>query len=131
MSFLRAVLGRRNKPEAFEPNPEETDRMPARPYRVLAADLPFFSDPDCQSEVQGARLVVLRCEDPVQKHHPIECMPALKQYRSGTIVRWEINHKRMWPAAWYVNPENGQKQQAWSQAVEFVGPVVRQERAGS
>jgi hypothetical protein len=128
MSLIRAVLGRRKKPEALDPNPDETDQMPVRPYRILKADLPFFSDPDCRIEVQGARLIILQCEDPAQKQHPIECMPVLKHYRSGDVVRWDINHKRMWPSAWFVNPENGEKEQAWLQAVEFVGPVARSRR---
>jgi len=124
MSLLRTLFGRK-KEAPFDPNPACLEAMPARPYLVLHADLPFFSDPDCRVEVQGARLVVLRCEDPVQQQHPLECMPVLKSYRKGQIARWDINHKRVWDAAWYVNPETGNREKAWTQAAEFLGGVYR------
>ncbi|NWG12292.1 MAG: hypothetical protein HXY20_02020 [Acidobacteria bacterium] len=128
MSLVKALFGKK-KQVPFDPNPEILDSIPARPYRVLHAGLPFYSDPDCRTEVQGARLVVLQCEDPAQQHHPIECMPVLKTYQKGQIVRWDTNHKLVWGAAWYVNPETGAKEKAWAQAVEFMGGVYRGWRA--
>ena len=124
MSLFRSLFGGR-KPEPFDPNPREIQHMPARPYRILHAGLPFFSDPECLTEVQGARLVVLLCEDPSQKHRPIECMPVRKKYLKQQFVRWDINNKKMWDVAWYRNPETGKNEKAWSQAVEFTGPVVK------
>jgi len=106
------------------PEPEETTSMPARPYRVLHADLPFYSDSKCEKEVQGARLVVLRCEDPEQNQKTIECMPVVKKYRQGQIVSWDLNNKRMWEHSWYRNPDSGEVERAWAQAVEFTGKVV-------
>ena len=35
--------------ETFDRDPGITDKMPARPYRILRADLPFYSDPECKS----------------------------------------------------------------------------------
>jgi hypothetical protein len=128
MPLLRALFGRK-KAAPFDPSPEVLDAMPARPYRVLHADLPFYSDPECGIEVRGARLVVLQCEDPVQQHHPVECMPALKDYRKGQVVRWDTNHKRVWDAAWYVNPETGSKEKAWAHAVEFMGGVYNPQQS--
>lgn len=124
MSLLRLLFGRKQE-EVFDPDPGETREMPARPYKVLHADLPFYSDADCRTEVKEARLVVLQFEDPRQKHKVVECMPAMKKYSQGQIVQWELNNKQVWEAAWYVNPDTGKKEKAWARAVEFVGKVVR------
>ena len=122
---LFSSLFRRKKREAvFDPNPGEIDWMPARPYRVVHSDLPFYSDPDCRIEVPGARLIVLQCKDPNQMHKPTECMPTLKQYRAGQLVRWELSNKRQWETSWYLSPDTGEKEKAWSHAVEFLGRVV-------
>ncbi len=127
MSLIKTLFGKK-KEAPFDPNPETLESMPLRPYRVLHADLPFYSDPDCRTEVQEARLLILRCEDPAQQHHPVECMPALKNYQKGQIARWDTNHKRVWGEAWYVNPESGAREKAWSQAVEFTGGIYLSRR---
>ena len=125
MSILGALFrNRKAAAQEWDPRPDEVHEMPARPYRALYADLPFYSDPECTREVKDSRLVVLRCEDPRQQDHPVECMPTRKKYPAGVLLRWEINHKRQWDNAWYVNPETGQKEKAWSRAVEFLGPLV-------
>ena len=110
--------------EVFDPNPETTDTMPVRPYRVLYADLAFYSDPECKRPADDARLVVLRSEDPKQQHQVQECIPARKKYAAGQIVNWDLNNKRIWQNNWYINPETGKAEMAWVQAVEFTGKVV-------
>ena len=110
--------------EVFDPNPETINTMPARPYRVLYADLAFYSDPDCKGPVADARLVVLRSEDPKQQHQVQECVPARKKYQVGQLVDWNLNNKRIWQNNWYINPETGKAEMAWVQAVEFTGKVV-------
>ncbi len=124
MSLLSALLGQKKKEEFFSPVPEVQHEMPTRPYRVLHANLPFYSDPECRNEVKDARLVVLKCEDPRQELKPIECMPSRKEYAQGQILRWDINPKRMWESAWYRNPDSDAIEKAWAQAVEFLGVVV-------
>lgn len=124
MSLFSSLFGGKKTEEAFDPKPEVLSEMPARPYRVLHANLPFYSDSECRTEVSGARLVVLRCEDPAQKLRPIECMPARKQYLQGQIVNWSINHKRFFELAWYRDPETGVIEKAWAQAVEYNGKVI-------
>ena len=123
--FLLAAQSQNDQAPEFDPNPEETHDMPVRPYTVLHDLLPFYSDPDCRVEVKGARLVVLRSDDPRQTHHPIECMPTRKTYSKGQTLRWEINHKLQWEESWYVNPDTGSKEKAWARAVEFIGLVVK------
>ncbi len=125
MSLLTTLLRRKVPEPVFDPRPGEITEFPARPYRVLHANLPFYSDPECRREVPDVRLLVLRSEDPRQNHHPVDCMPTRKRYENDQILRWEINHKMQWEGAWYVNPETGNKEKAWVRAVEFIGLVVR------
>lgn len=125
MSLLGLFSGRRKQEEVFDPDPGETREMPARPYKVLHADLPFYSDAECSMEVKGARLLVLQSEDPKQEHKTVECIPAMKRYFQGQIVQWELNGKHIWGAAWYLNPDTGKKENAWVRAVEFEGKVVK------
>jgi hypothetical protein len=122
-----ALFFGRKKPEAtvtFDPNPGTRDTMPERPYRVLYADLDFFSDPECKAKVEGACLVVLQSEDPKQKHQIQECMPTRKKYQVGQLVEWDLDNKRILQNCWYRNPQTGKAEKAWVQAVEFIGRVV-------
>jgi hypothetical protein len=110
--------------EVFDPNPKVVNTMPARPYRVLYAGLPFYSDPECKRQVNDAWLVVLRSEDPKQQHQVQDCLPTRKKYQVGQIVAWDLNNKQIWQDNWYINPETGKAEVAWIQAVEFTGRVV-------
>jgi hypothetical protein len=125
MSLISALFRRRETQVPFDPDPGYSEEMPARPYRVLHAGLPFFSDAECRNRVAGATLLVLRCEDPAQAQQTIECMPSRKNYSQDDIVQWEINNKELWSAAWYIEPGTGAKTKAWAQAVAFVGKRVR------
>ena len=126
---LLSMLFRPKKPEVWDPNPDEIDVLPARPYRVLHADLPFYSDPQCKTEVKGVRLIVLRCEDPKQSHETLECMPTRKNYKAGQLVKWHLNNKKTWEVSWYKNPNTGNCEKAWTMAVEFIGGVFRTDKA--
>ncbi|MBP1601007.1 MAG: hypothetical protein H6Q06_1158 [Acidobacteria bacterium] len=53
----------------------------------------------------------------------IDVMPA-RPYRV-LHAQWEINHNRLWDEAWYVSPESGAKEKAWTRSVEFVGRIYR------
>jgi hypothetical protein len=125
MSLLKALFSSKPEEPPFDPKPEIVSKMPARPYRVLHAGLKFYSDPECKSEVKDATLAVLRADDPMQTHHPIECMPTRKIYAKDQILQWDINHKVQWDHSWYVNPDTGHSEKAWTRAVEFVGKLYQ------
>jgi hypothetical protein len=125
MTLLAASSGQKKQEPQFDPNPEVVHEMPLRPYTVLHDLLPFCSDAGCRVEVEGARLIVLRSDDPRQTHHPIEAMPTRKIYARGQTLAWEINPKVQWAESWYINPNTGSKEKAWARAVEFVGKVVK------
>ena len=111
--------------EVFNPDPGITDEMPARPYRILRANLALYSDPECKTKVEDVNLIVLESEDPKQQHSVQECMPTRKKYETGQLVQWDLNNKKVWQSCWYRNPESGATEMAWVQAVEFIGKVVR------
>jgi hypothetical protein len=111
--------------DEFDPNPGTMDEIPARPYRVLHADLPFYSDPECKAKVNDASLIVLKTEDPEQNHSVQECMPTRKKYEVGQLVQWDLNNKKIWQTCWYKNPESGAAERLWIQAVEFIGKIVK------
>src|SRR5262245_25317869 len=118
-------ISKSKKPAEEVPSePAVIQFCPHRPYRVLRADMPFYSDPKGLIEVRNARLVVLECIDPRQTHRPIECMPTRMRYQPGQVVGWELNGKLLWETCYYRNAETGQVERAWAQAVEFIGPVV-------
>ncbi len=125
MSLIAALFRKKPSEAEFDPRPEEVHEMPVRPYTLLHDPLPFYSDPECRAEIEGARLVVLRSDDPRQKHHPIEYMPTRKLYSKGQTLVWDINPKRQWEEAWYINPDSGRKEKAWARAVEFIGKAVK------
>ena len=110
--------------EVFESDPGITNQMPARPYRVVRADLPFYSDPECRMKVENANLIVLKSEDPKQQFSVQECMPTRKKYQIGQLVRWDLNNKKIWQSCWYKNPDSDSPEKAWVQAVEFIGKIV-------
>jgi hypothetical protein len=125
MTLFAASPGQKKQEPQFDQNPEIIQEMPVRPYTVLHEPLPFYSDAECRVEVPGARLIVVRSDDPRQTHHPIECMPTRKTYAKGQTLSWDINHKVQWAESWYVDPDTGNKERAWLRAVEFVGKVVK------
>jgi hypothetical protein len=128
--FVMAWLfGRKSagKTEILDPDPGTVNEMPARPYRVLHAGLPFYSDPECTKSVDGANLIVLRSEDPEQTHQVRECMPTRKKYRTGQLVRWDLDKDQIWQNHWFKNPDTGAAEKAWEQAVGFIGKVVTED----
>jgi len=108
----------------FDPNPGETDSMPAIPHKVLHAGLPFYSDPECRTQVPDATIIVLQALDPDDPIQELDVAPTRRQYKAGQIVEWDLNNKKLWEKAWYRNPESGQIEQAWNFHVEFIGRVV-------
>jgi len=123
---MSLLYGRKRKKgaELFDPNPGVLDQLPERPYRVLHAALPFYTDMECKKRIEEASLVVLRSEDPRQPHQVQECLPTRKAYRAGQLVGWDLDNKRIWQNCWYRDPATGAIEMAWTQAVEFIGKII-------
>ena len=111
----------------FDPNPAQTNELPALPYRVLYANIPIYSDPECRQQVTDGTILILQSLDPDDPIQELDIAPTRKNYRAGQIVAWDLNNKKLWEKAWYRNPESGEIEQAWTFHVEFIGPVVAPE----
>lgn len=108
-------------------DPEQTDAMPIVPYRVLYADIPFYSDAECKKEVAEARISILEALDPDDELVEWDVVPSLNRYEPGQLLQWTLNNKQLWEESWYRNPETGQIERAWTLHVEFVGQVLSQQ----
>ncbi len=108
-------------------DPEHSDEMPVVPYRVLYANIPFYSDPECTKEVATARIAILEALDPDDELRELDVVPSLNRYEPGQLVRWTLDNKNLWEESWYKNPETGQIERAWTIHVEFIGQVLSQQ----
>ncbi len=111
----------------FDPNPGQMDELPALPHRVLYANIPFYSDPECKQQVTDGTILILQSLDPDDPVQELDVAPTRKGYQAGQIVAWDLNNKKLWERAWYRNPETGDIEQAWTFHVEFIGKVVNPE----
>jgi hypothetical protein len=115
-------------PQTYEasarPDPEPSDEMPVVPYRVLYADIPFYSDSECKTEVAEAKITILEALDPDDELKELDVVPSRNRYEPGQLVTWILNNKQLWEESWYKNPETGQIELAWSVHVEFTGQVL-------
>jgi len=111
----------------FDPNPGQTNELPALPHRVLYSNIPFYSDPECKQQVTDGTILILQSLDPDDPVQELDIAPTRKSYQAGQIVAWDLNNKKLWEKAWYRDPETGEIEQAWTFHVEFIGRVVNQE----
>lgn len=105
-------------------DPEQSDEMPVVPYRVLYADIPFYSDAECKKEVREAKIAILEALDPDDELAEWDVVPSLNRYVPGQLVQWNLNNKKLWEESWYKNPESRKIERAWTIHVEFIGRVL-------
>lgn len=105
-------------------SPEETDSMPVVPYRVVHADIPFYSDSECKNEVIDGTIVILESLDPEDPYPEMDIMPTRKQYSPGQLVNWDLNNKKQWEENWFKHPGTGEVEYAWILHVEFTGRLI-------
>jgi len=120
---LSGKKDRVNITDSIGSEPETTSEMPVVPHKVLITDIPFYADPECQKEVEGARIAILRPLDP-DGFDVREVVPCRKQYAPGQYLTWHLNNKKLWEDCYYQNPFTGKVEQAWTMHVEFLGRVV-------
>jgi uncharacterized protein YutE (UPF0331/DUF86 family) len=96
--------------------------VPHEINRVAIADVPFYSDPQCQAEVLDARIVVLETVHPDGKTKNYRVYPTTQKYQPGQSVSWEWNRSRQWGPSWYRDSfAKNEIKSAWSGSVEFAG----------
>ncbi len=109
--------------DAIGSEPETISEMPVVPHKVLITEIPFYSDPECREEVEGASIVILRPLDP-DGFGVLDVVPCRKKYTPGQYLTWNLNNKKVWEDCYYQNPFSGKVEQAWTMHVEYVGRVV-------
>lgn len=93
---------------------------------VAHPDVELFSDASCVTRIEDAVGLMLNTTSPGGADVYKRIFPTTKRgyYQKGKRVTWEWNLSKTWGTAWYVNPDNSEKEQAWSSAGEFVGRHV-------
>ena len=104
--------------------PATTEMVPLVPFRVIAADIPFFTDEKCENEVQDARIVIIQALDPEDQIQELDTLPSTQGYKPGQYVNLALEHKKIWDECWYRDPESGEITQAWKVHVNFTGEVI-------
>ncbi len=119
----------REATNSLDRDPGVTDATPIVPYRVLHAEIPFYSDPECTQEVPEARIAILEMLDPDDTLGELDVVPSRKKYEPGQLVRWSLNNKTGWEESWYRPPEKSEIERAWVYHVEFIGQLLKNQDA--
>ena len=107
--------------------PRISDRVPFIPYKILAADLPFFTDSECRNEVPEVRLCILLPLDPDDALVVRDIVPTPFKYQAGDYVDWSLDSKTLWEECWYRDPNTSEIKKAWNFHVNFTGAVISPE----
>lgn len=93
---------------------------------VAHPDLELFSDASCTTQIVDAVGLLLNTTSPGGADVVKRIFPTTRRgyYQTGKRVTWEWNLTKTWGPVWYVDPDTGEKKQAWSSAGEFVGRHV-------
>ena len=105
-------------------SPEETEDMPVVPYRVVHANIPFYSDSECKNEITDGTIVILESLDPEDLYPEPDIMPTRKQYSPGQLVDWNLDNHKQWEENWFKHPGTGEIEYAWILHVEFTGRLI-------
>lgn len=108
-------------------DPNQTDKVPVVPFKIIEADIPIYSDPECKQEVEEGKILILLGLDPEEQVVEEEIVPTRLRYKKDQYVTWSFNSKKVWEDCWYRDPRNGEITKAWGLHVEFVGAVITPE----
>jgi len=104
-------------------------RSISRPsYSVVHANVPLYSDKDCQTPRIDVRGVILEGRGPDGTITGTHIHPSTRQYQVGESLSWEWNYEntRGWGDTWYRDPDTLEVKHAWSEAMEFIGRPIDQ-----
>ena len=104
--------------------PVVTNTVPLVPFKILAAEIPFYRDQECNDEVSDARIVIIQALDPDDEIQELDIVPTTKTYERGTYVTLAFDNKKLWENCWFKDPETHEVQRAWRIHVNFIGEVI-------
>lgn len=99
------------------------DRVPRELNEVYETEIPVFSDAEGTREREGVKAVMLRTtstdrpDDATLRIYPT----TRTHFRKGELVAWEWNMGSVWGESWYVHPDTGSIEYAWTSSAEFIG----------
>ena len=80
-----------------------------------------FVDPTCTNRIPDARGVILETTSP-DGVKTFRIFPTTRShFQKGKQVAWEWSMEKVWPAAWYRDPDTDEIKEAWGSSAEFVG----------
>lgn len=93
---------------------------------VAHPNVELFSDADCTFRIDDAVGVLLNTTSPGGAEVSKRIFPTTRRnyYQVGKRVAWEWNLARTWGRTWFIDPESGERKQAWISAGEFIGRHV-------
>jgi len=109
-----------NREAALE-EPQEVDKVPLVPFKVIDTNIPFFTDSECQKIVEDARITILQALDPEDPILEQELVPSTNKYNLGDYVTMNLDSKKLWEESWYKSPSTGKVEKAWEIHVNFIG----------
>ena len=81
-----------------------------------------FSDAGCTQPIPDVKGLILETTSPGGAMKSFRIYPTTRtNFQKGKQVAWEWNMQKVWPAAWYRDPDSHEIKQAWSQSAEFIG----------
>jgi hypothetical protein len=97
--------------------------VPRPSYVVKKANVPLYSDKNCQVLRKDVRGVMLQTFNADGDPQPLQVFPTLREYVDGQSVGWEWtdDYKNGWDDTWYKDPQTGQCTQAFNSSIAFMG----------
>jgi hypothetical protein len=98
------------------------EAIPAETNAVHRVGVPLYSDPACTKLMPDVKGIILEVTSPGGAQKSLRIFPTTRDhFQVGRRVAWEWDSGRIWPAAWFKDPDAGQPKQAWESSAEFVG----------
>jgi hypothetical protein len=96
--------------------------LPRETNWVHHEGVPIYTDPKCEHLIPNVKGVILRTESSSGTIVSYRIFPSTKtHFKKGKRVAWEWSFEKIWPDAWYRDPETNQVKKAWRSSAEFIG----------
>jgi hypothetical protein len=96
--------------------------MPKTKFVVSHPGVSVYADAEGNDERPGVKAVIVEKISSGGLVRTKHVLPTTRtHFREGMEVAWEWNNKAVWGESWYLDPETGKFEYAWTESMEFVG----------
>jgi hypothetical protein len=96
--------------------------LPIERNVVYNLGVKIYLEESCTNIIADTKGVILETTSPGGSQKNFRIFPTTRtDYVKGEVVSWEWNMKRVWPSAWYRDPDSGEIKKAWDGSAEFAG----------